>query len=272
VKIANRKIHSLIVVAAFLLTTILATGALAQDVDAPGAEVSGPPQNIVGLGAALVPEYEGSEDYKVAPVPQVHFKFDNLMYIDILGTTLKVNLVPNKTFNAGPLLRYRGERDDVKNDAVDDMDKVDAAIELGGFVSCNVKNWIFSVSAAQDVSDSHDGMTVDLGLGYRYMLTDSAIFTLLGKATYASEDYMDTYFSVDAADAASSGLDTYDADADWKDVGAMALLQYNITDSWGVLGAFIYKRLLGDAKDSPIVDDEGDPNQYIAGLLVNYRF
>jgi outer membrane scaffolding protein for murein synthesis (MipA/OmpV family) len=37
-----------------------------------------------------------------------------------------------------------------------------------------------------------------------------------------------------------------------------------------VLGT--YARLLGDAEDSPIVDDVGDANQFFGGALINYRF
>jgi outer membrane scaffolding protein for murein synthesis (MipA/OmpV family) len=33
-----------------------------------------------------------------------------------------------------------------------------------------------------------------------------------------------------------------------------------------------YKRLLGDAADSPVVDDEGDPNQFVGAMLLIYRF
>jgi MipA family protein len=33
-----------------------------------------------------------------------------------------------------------------------------------------------------------------------------------------------------------------------------------------------YARLLNDAKDSPIVDDVGDANQFFAGALINYQF
>jgi MipA family protein len=37
-----------------------------------------------------------------------------------------------------------------------------------------------------------------------------------------------------------------------------------------VLGT--HARLLGDAADSPIVDDVGDANQFCGGALINYQF
>lgn len=41
---------------------------------------------------------------------------------------------------------------------------------------------------------------------------------------------------------------------------------------WGFMGLVSYKRLLDDAEDSPVVDDEGDENQLMGGILVTYSF
>jgi outer membrane scaffolding protein for murein synthesis (MipA/OmpV family) len=38
------------------------------------------------------------------------------------------------------------------------------------------------------------------------------------------------------------------------------------------MGIASYKRLVGDAEDSPVVDDAGDPNQFTAGILVVYHW
>jgi outer membrane protein len=38
------------------------------------------------------------------------------------------------------------------------------------------------------------------------------------------------------------------------------------------MGLASYKRLLGDAEDSPVVNDEGDENQLMGGVLVTYTF
>jgi outer membrane scaffolding protein for murein synthesis (MipA/OmpV family) len=38
------------------------------------------------------------------------------------------------------------------------------------------------------------------------------------------------------------------------------------------MGLVSYKRLLDDAEDSPVVDDEGDANQLMGGILVTYTF
>jgi outer membrane protein len=262
------------VVGLVFLTLSLLVGrpAMAQDIDVTAAESITLEQTVLGLGVAYIPDYEGSSDYEAAPLLQLRFNWSNNMYFSLLGNTARANLIPSETWSFGPLLRYRSERKDVENDRVNAMEKVDAAVELGAFLSYNLPNWVFSLSVAQDVADAHEGMVVNLGGGYRHKLQDQTMFTLFVQTTYANEDYMDTYFGINTVDAARSGLNTFEADSDWKDVGAGILVQHNFNLNWGVLAVAKYTKLLGDASDSPIVDVEGDDNQGLVGLLVNYRF
>ena len=91
-------------------------------------------------------------------------------------------------------------------------------------------------------------------------------------STYATEDYMEEFFGVDAGGSAASGLDTYDPDASFKDIGLDAALTWKFSQSWSVAGLARYVRLIGDAdEDSPVVD-VGNENQFIGGLLVGFSF
>ena len=92
------------------------------------------------------------------------------------------------------------------------------------------------------------------------------------EGTYASGDYMDEFFTINGADSARSGLSTFNADSGIKDVGLNTALTYVITPTWSVTGRGSYTRLVDDAEDSPVVDDEGNPNQWFGGLMVNVRF
>lgn len=260
--------------AGMLGIVLLAGGsAAAQDLDVIAAEAVKGEKSAIGLGAAYIPDYEGSSDYEAAPFVQLRFSFDNDMYFSLLGNTARFNLIPSKSFHLGPMVRYRMERDDVDNDRVDAMEDIDAAVEVGGFVSFNAAGFILMVSAAQDVADAHDGWVANGGIGYRFGSPKTTSFTLFATTTYASEDYMETYFGVTPADAIRSGLPVYEAgDADWKDVGGGFVLQHNFSKHWGILGVAKYTKLLNDAKDSPVVDEEGDEDQGLAGVLVNYRF
>ena len=83
---------------------------------------------------------------------------------------------------------------------------------------------------------------------------------------------MSDYFGIDAADARRSGLDQHDADAGFKDIAIGGAVLHDLTERLQVGLLARYARLVGDAADSPIVDDEGSANQFFAGLLVGVRF
>lgn len=262
------------------LSAVLAAGLAAGIARAAGGTVEleptadpAPRDRIVtvGLGAAVLPDYEGSEDYKLAPVPLFRLIDPAGWYVELVGTTLRANLMPRSPWKLGPMARYRAERDDVENDRVDEMEKVDAAVELGGFVGFDRNNWNVRLEIVQDVADAHDGALAGLTVGYTFPL-DPARVTVSGFTTYASEDYMKTYFGVSPANAARSGLPTYDADDGFKDAGATVVAAYRITENWGVTGALRYTLLLGDAADSPLVEDEGSENQLLGAAVVSYTF
>jgi outer membrane protein len=128
------------------------------------------------------------------------------------------------------------------------------------------------LEAMQDVADGNDGAVVRLKGSYHLPINEewSALFIVY--TSWASDDYMDTYFGVNGADSRRSGLKTYDADSGFKDLGFVVPVTYSPWEHWSFMGAVGYKRLVGDAEDSPVVDDEGDPNQFVAGAFAIYKF
>ncbi|MDH3664338.1 MAG: MipA/OmpV family protein [Alphaproteobacteria bacterium] len=226
----------------------------------------------LGAGVGVAPDYEGSDDYAAVPVLLARAAKDNGQLVELRGTALRANLVPSSVFSAGPIVNYRFERDDVDEDAVDDLDDVDDAIEVGGFVGLGYQGWLARVTLTQDVNDAHDGTLLSLLAGYRAQLAPQWSLTTIASSTWADDDYMDTYFGIDAGDAAASGLDEFEAEEGFKDVGLTLRLAWSSGANWGVTANASYKRLLGDAEDSPVVDDVGDENQLFGSLALTYSF
>ena len=83
---------------------------------------------------------------------------------------------------------------------------------------------------------------------------------------------MGNRFSINAGEADRSGLDEYDADSGVKNAMVTGTATYRFAEAWSLTGIVAYSRLFSQAADSPIVDDEGDENQFVSGLLVNYSF
>lgn len=256
---------------------MLAGVCFAQDIEMPPTgvvEETAEARGIyeVGLGAGIAPEYEGADDYKLYPLPYLSLNFANHMSVDWIANIFKVNLIPSRTFKLGPIGQYIQERDNVDNNTVDKLEKVDSSFMLGGFVGVEVNHFSASIEAMKDVADGNDGSIVRLRAGYRIPFNKRWILSINGYTTWADDNYMSSYFGVNRTNSLRSGLKEYNANSGMKDFGITVPLRFNATEHWSILGVVGYKRLIGDAADSPIVDDEGDENQLIGGAFVIYRF
>lgn len=251
---------------AMCVSTLLAGIVLGQS--APAADYNAG----IGLGLGIVPDYEGSEDYTFVPILFGRFAYDNGKYVMLNGNKLKWNLL-NDRIEFGPLLQYRGERDDVDNDQVDDLKDVDGAIEAGFFVTGRSGPWSATLEFAADVSGEHDGFLVTLGGNYRQAVSQRLTMTYGLSTTFASDNYMETYFQIDSGNRGTSTLPDYSADdGEFKDIGLNMSADYRVNDRWSIKGNLGYAYLLGDAADSPIVDDEGSASQFMLGLTGVYHF
>ena len=232
----------------------------------------------VGLGAGVAPDYEGSDDYKL--VPLWNLRASNLYhpdtYVQVLATKATSNLLPSENWRLGPMLQYIPERDDVEDNRVDDLSHVDASVMVGVIGGYDFKLPERTVAgieleARQDVSGGN-GYLATLRGTYRAPLGDRTRFNGGIESTYASEDYMSSYFGINAKNAQRSNLDKFNANAGIKDVGLSASLTYDMFDNFTLTGIGRYNLLVDDAADSPIVDDRGSEHQFFAGVLIGYRF
>ena len=226
----------------------------------------------LGLGIAASPEYEGSEDYEAVPVPLFSVAWASGRFIQLTGANFKANVLSGGTWQLGPAIQFRKKRDDdVNNSAVADLRKIDNAVEVGGFAGFKVNQWAASIQVVKDTSDEHDGLLTTISGSYTYV-GDSLISRFELSTTYADDDYMETYFQVDSKNVGTSGLPFYNADSGIKDVGLSVVADYSLNKSWSIMGIGSYTRLVGDAEDSPVVDDEGSENQMFFGVMGIYHF
>jgi outer membrane protein len=226
----------------------------------------------VGGGIGFAPDYEGSDYYEAVPVPYFNVNYNHGMFVKLLGLNLRANLIPEKTWNLGPVYNYRAERDNVDNNRVDRMRDVSDAHEVGAFGGFTINNWFVSLEFLTDLGEAHGGWYSKLKGGYNWIISNSWALSIGASTTYADDDYMQTYFGVTAADAARSGLNQYEADSGIKDVGIDLGLNWMITQNWSAKGLASYTQLVGDADDSSPVVDEGSESQFFGAALVVYTF
>ena len=237
--------------------------------EAPGYEDSKDNEREIALSLGIIggvsPDYEGSSDYEFSFGPNIGFSWrDRIFY---KGKSLGVNAIREKNLKAGPILSWGSGRDEDDNDRLDGLGDVDSSIEAGGFVSYRMKPMRFRMEIRQDIISGHEGALVELSAGTSLPFTKPLVFVALG-TTWASDDYMESFFGVDEGQSAASGLKRYSADSGIKDISLGVTAGHMITKRWRLGGKVEYKRLMGDAADSPIVDDK---DQFIAGITLSYH-
>jgi outer membrane protein len=219
----------------------------------------------IGLGGGISPDYEGSNDYGFGFGPNISASWrDTIFYKD---KSLGANLIRKEYLKAGLIAARATKRKEDDNDKLEGLGDVDGGIEVGGFVSYKNKPWRFKTEARQEVDSGHEGALVELSVGLDLPFVKPVVYVELG-TTWASDDYMENFFAIDSQQSSNSGLKRYNADAGFKDVNLSISVGYPITKRWRIGAIVEYKRLLGDAADSPIVDDK---NQFVAGLALSYH-
>ena len=228
-------------------------------------EVGQKGRGFVGLGVGTVPDYEGSDKNEGTLAPFGRYNWASGRYLSLGGTAnaeraarLKMNLLTkDSAWELGPVLQYRAKRDDVDNNKVDKMKQVDAATEAGAFLGWKADRLSLSTTYVTDVSDEHSGDVWYLNGYYDIPVNEQFRLMLGAHLTWASDDYMETYFGVDGKDSARSGLPKYKASSGFKDTGLSLIGHYKFNQTWGMAGVVNYSRMLNDAEDSPLPPEAG---------------
>jgi outer membrane protein len=219
----------------------------------------------IGVAAGVSPDYEGSNDYEFGFGPNISASWRDTIFYK--SKSLGANLIRKKNLKAGLIATRATKRKEDDNDKLEGLGDVDSGIEVGGFVSYKTKPLRFKAEARQEVDSGHEGALVELNVGSDMPFAKTLVYVELG-TTWASDDYMDNFFAIDSQQSSNSGLQRYNADAGFKDVNISISVGYPITNRWKIGAMVECKRLLGDAADSPIVDDK---NQFVAGISVSYH-
>jgi len=246
-----------------------------------GSERSGEATGVAVLlepGLGLVPDYDGSRDYELAPLWRVRAAnfYHPSTFVEVNGASLRSNLLPHEHLRLGPSATYVPARRNVQDDRVDALGDSRDGVLLGGVLGYELivpqlGMLGAEVDARYDVAGEIGGLVTLRGTYAVPLAGGLCVLVLVPELTYASADYMNELYSVDEAASERSGLPRYEAGAGFKDVSVTAALNISLSERLQLEGVGRYGRLLGEAADSPLVADVGDENQFVSGLLIGYR-
>lgn len=220
---------------------------------------------VLGGGVMIAPKYEGSDEFDVQPLPFFTATFGDHVKIDPRELSVTLYEVGNLSFTGQ--LGYDTGRDQSDSDHLRGLGDIDMGGVVGATATYELGDAEFYGSISRIIGGS-DGMEAKLGFKLAHQV-EQFRFSAGVSATWSDENYMEAYFGVTPMQAALSGLPQYDIGAGFKRVDLQMDVTYLASEHWLVRGEVGLGYLLGDAADSPIVQEAFQPSVM---LLIGYRF
>lgn len=255
----------------FAIVLLLSAGtALAQEPESR-ARVN------AGVGVARTPKYPGSDKYELRAIPLISVNFGRFFLGGEPGGAgspgAGMNLVRGEHWRAGIGISlagaFRKPREESDHPSLRGMGDIERTVRGVAFLGYE-HGWLTTFArVATDLRDKDQGTLVLLDSVLRYRPKERLTLSAGPGVTWASGEYMMTFFGVSAEQSARSGLPAYQADAGLHALRLGAGASYRIDRNWSAVLRTNVMRLVGDAADSPITRSR---TQYTAGVFAAYEF
>lgn len=219
---------------------------------------------VLGGGIRVAPEYEGSASDKASAIPFLAYSHGRYA---VSPDRLSVSILRGNGHNLSFAVGYGGGRDadDLPANGFEDIDN---AVFLGARYDVVRTQYHVAIKADHYLGESK-GTTLTLEGGPHAKVSDRLTVSATAGVTFSDTSYMDTYFGVTGGEAMRSGLASYSVGSGPRRADVALSAIYTVTDDWFVRGEVGFGKLLGDAADSPLVEDD---TPVTTMFLVGYRF
>ena len=225
----------------------------------------------LGATGLVAPNFEGGKRYmfsaqpiiplgKVGPEARFTSRNDNISLALIDDGSVRAGLT-------GKFIFSRESKDELKG-----LDPVRFGGEAGGFFEFYPLDWVRARAELRHGIRSHNGFVADISADAFYDITPNIRISGGPRVSFASADYFDSYYGVDAREATASGLSEYHPGGGLKSTGLGGAITWKVTEPMTASVFTEYSRLMGPAADSSLVKQRGDRNQWMFGVSTTYRF
>ncbi len=221
----------------------------------------------LGGGIWVRPRFEGAKRYRTRLMPMVDVRWRERTFFNP-WRGLGHDAIKTDNLTAGPFISYDFGRDQDADRHLRGLGDVDGGVDFGAFVTYTTRDFSVDFSAKQNVF-GHKGFQVKTALMYRTYTGQRTFINVGPTLTYASNNYMDSFFSVNQRQSDRSGLRRFNADSGFKNIGMTLSARHMLTDQWFLLGIASHDWLLGDAHRSPVSQKRGVTS---VSLGAGYRF
>lgn len=219
---------------------------------------------VLGTGAALTPDYQGADDFRVMPIPVIDIKkgwfFANLRN----GVGVEPINTDHITFGASAVY-IPGYR---RRDIPDGIEKLSNGVGARIFAEVRAAGFVGTLGATKIVSGGTEGLLADISLSFPIQVSSRFTLTPTVGTIWADQKHNDRYFGVSAAESLASGLPQFEGNSGFKDISAALTASYRLTDRITFSATGGTTAMLGKLRESPLVRDRAQP---FGALIFSYR-
>lgn len=227
----------------------------------------------VGASGFIAPEYEGAKKYLLGVSPIVSLgRAGTETRFSSRNDNISFAFVDTGAVRAGATGKIVFGREADETDDLAGLEPVRWGAEVGGFVEVYPTDWLRVRGELRHGIRAHDAFVGDIAVDAFADVTPTVRVSGGPRLSLATSDYFETYYGVDAAESAASGLSPYDPGGGLESIGVGGAVTWKTTDKVTTSLFGEYARLKGPAAASSLVKQRGSPNQFLLGVSATYRF
>ena len=265
----------------FLLILSISVSARGEIIDEPETSWG----FLVGGGVCYSPVFYGSRDYQLMAIPVIVIEYRKRLSLSMEG--LGYNLINWNWLKIGTALKYdfgRNERgDELQNyfriygdeqPNLKGLGDVNGTAMPGGFAEFRFKAFAWNINTYKAIN-GHKSFTGKMGIKYNEVIPFTGfplIFSIDMHTAFAGSGYNNAYYGIDEVQSERSGLESYNTGGGFISCGAGLFLMHPFTESISISAFGVYDRLSEEICNSPIIREYGCENQYMGGIMINYRW
>ena len=223
----------------------------------------------VGLSTLSAPKYEGSSKSVSRIMPFFNLKYKNITFNPVMG--LNVNFLDNQDWLLSYGLGFNFGRDPESDVNLNGLKKVNSTFEPK--LKAKYKNKYYSIASEISydlLKRGHKGAYLKTSFNTGFPLIKLKTFIIPSFSfTYADKTYLNNFFGVDDRENLSSGYSKYILESGIKNISASLMVIYNLNDRISINSNLIYKRLVGQVANSPLVS-KSDGISTIFSIVYKY--
>lgn len=241
-----------------------ASAARAQEPEAPAVLPQASKfEGVYGLTLGYRPEYSGASNQVVKLTPGLFIRYGRFTLSNVSGFVtrqaddvvrgLGVDLVRSDQLRVSLALRFDAGRSESTSTALKGQGDIKPTVRTRAALTWKLdESWRLGAAWSVDALGRGGGNFGDVSVGWEHALAHRSALSLGASLSLAGDRYMQTYFGVNARQAALSGRAEYTPDAGLRDLSVYANLRHDLGPDWTVLAGASATHLLGPAAASPL--------------------